>query len=305
MRQFLYILLTCLWIVLGSSCNREKQLTVCFTGDVLLDRGVREQIEKRGVEYLFEDVAPLFLSSDAVIINLECPVTDTITPINKWFIFRAEPEWLPALSKSGITHAGLANNHSIDQGRKGLTSTFRHLQEAGIAPIGYGENQTEACSPLIIAQKGIELAVYNSVLIPLENWVYLENQAGVCQATVEALALEIQAMKKTKPNRYIVAFLHWGLEYQQTPTLKQRKDAYQLIDAGADAVIGHHPHVIQKEELYKGKPIFFSLGNFVFDQDGLETKKGLLLQMTFSKEGLQYIKHPVEINRCKPHLSIP
>ncbi|MDR1202733.1 MAG: CapA family protein [Tannerellaceae bacterium] len=289
-------------ILVSSCCREETTLTISFTGDILLDRGVREQIEKKSVGYLLEDVAPLFLSSDAVVVNLECPVTDTVTPINKWFIFRAEPEWLPALAANGITHAGLANNHSMDQGRKGLSATYRHLQEAGITPLGYGECQPDACSPLIISRKGMEVAIFSSVLVPLENWVYLENQPGVCQATAETLAAEIQALKETKPTCFAIAFLHWGTEYQQTPTLKQRRDAYLLIDAGADAIIGHHPHVIQKEEVYKEKPIFYSLGNFIFDQNGHETQKGLLLQLTFDKKEIHYRKHPVEINRCKPYL---
>lgn len=300
MRFFRYIILAGIGIILAASCQRKKTLTICFTGDILLDRGVREQIKKKGVGYLLEDVAPFFLSSDAVVANLECPVTDTVTPINKWFIFRAEPEWLPVLSANGITHAGLANNHSMDQGRRGLTATHRHLQEAGITPMGYGEIQTDACSPLIIARRGIEVAVFSSVLLPLENWVYLENQPGICQATAETLVPEIRAMKETTPDRNIVVFLHWGAEYQPTPTIKQRRDAYQLIDAGADAIIGHHPHVIQKEEQYKGKPIFYSLGNFIFDQNKPETKKALLLQITFDTNGMQYTQHPIEINHCKP-----
>jgi poly-gamma-glutamate synthesis protein (capsule biosynthesis protein) len=289
-------------LVSAFSCNRGGELTISFTGDLLLDRGVREQVEKRDAGYLLEEVAPLFRSSDAVVVNLECPVTDTVTPLNKWFIFRAEPEWLPALSANGITHAGLANNHSMDQGRRGLTATYRHLQEAGITPIGYGESQSDACSPLIIARKGMEVAIFNSVLIPLENWVYLVDQPSVCQATAETLAPAIRAMKAATPNRYVIVFLHWGVEYQLTPTLKQRRDAYLLIDAGADAIIGHHPHVIQKEETYKESLIFYSLGNFIFDQNGPETKKGLLLQLTFSKKGIQYLKHPIEINHCKPSL---
>jgi poly-gamma-glutamate synthesis protein (capsule biosynthesis protein) len=289
-------------MILAPSCSREGTLTISFTGDILLDRGVREQIEKKGAGYLLEEVAPLFLSSDAVVVNLECPVTDTVTPVNKWFIFRAEPEWLPALAANGITHAGLANNHSIDQGRKGLSSTSRHLQEAGVTPMGYGETQTDACSPLIISRKGVEVAIFNSVLVPLENWVYLENQPGVCQATAETLAAAIQALKATKPGCFAIAFLHWGTEYQQTPTLKQRKDAYLLIDAGANAIIGHHPHVIQKEEVYKEAPIFYSLGNFIFDQNTPATQKSLLLQLTFGNNKIHYLKHPIKINRCKPYL---
>ncbi len=293
LKQVVHIFLLFLWILFIESCKSEKKehLTICFTGDVLLDRGVRKQIEKKGVDYLFKEVIPIFRSSDAVIINLECPITDTISPINKQFIFRADSEWTPYLLKNGITHAALANNHTMDQGRRGLESTSRHLKEAGIIPIGYGVNQSKACEPIFIYKNGIEVAVFNSVLVPIENWMYLEEQPGVCQATIDTLVSEIQILKSRKPDCYVFVTLHWGIEYQQNPTIKQRREAYRLIEAGVDAVIGHHPHVIQKEEYYKGKPIFYSLGNFIFDQTKPGTTEGLLLQVVFEKEKIHFKKH--------------
>ncbi|MDR0815312.1 MAG: CapA family protein, partial [Bacteroidales bacterium] len=112
-----------------SSCA-DHELTICFTGDVLLDRGVREQIDRRGIDALFADVAPLWANYDAVVVNLECPVTTRQAPVNKQYIFRGEPEWLPALRKAGITHAVLANNHTYDQGRGGLEDTYHNLKAA-------------------------------------------------------------------------------------------------------------------------------------------------------------------------------
>ena len=292
--------------VLNNSCSSQYTQTetecfsLCFTGDVLLDRGVREQIEKKGISYLFEDVAPLFQQSDAVIINLECPVTDIVSPINKKYIFRADPIWLPELKKSGITHAALANNHSMDQGRKGLEETNNQLTNNGIQAIGYGRNQEEACRPVFLKKNGIEVAIYNSVTLPLENWVCLDDAPGVCQMSVNDLAENIHLLKKAKPACYIIVVLHWGMEFQQTPTWMQRKDGRHLIDAGADAIIGHHPHVIQPEEIYQGKPIFYSLGNFVFDQRMPETCNGLIIELLFSKDSMQIKKHPVKIENSKP-----
>ncbi|MDH6315899.1 poly-gamma-glutamate capsule biosynthesis protein CapA/YwtB (metallophosphatase superfamily) [Parabacteroides sp. PF5-13] len=289
-------------ILLSSSCRQEAHLTICFTGDVLLDRGVREQIEKKGIDYLFADVAPLFRSSDAVVVNLECPLTDTVSPINKKYIFRADPAWLPALRNSGITHTALANNHSMDQGRNGLKDTYYHLSESGITALGYGENQATACEPVIIAKDGIRVAVFNSVLVPLENWVYLEDEPGVCQATAKSLAAEIEQYKAVRPTDYIVVFLHWGLEYQPEPTLLQRRDAACLIDAGADAVIGHHPHVIQPESSYKEKPVFYSLGNFVFDQNRPGTNEALLVRLAFHRDTMTYSTYKADIINGKPIL---
>ena len=267
---------------------------------MLLDRGVRRQIEKHGVECLFEEVKSTFQTSDAVIINLECPITDTLSPVNKRYIFRADSEWTPALRKAGITHAALANNHSYDQGRSGLKNTACHLQQFGITPLGYGENQTTACHPVFISKKGIEVAIFNSVLLPLENWVYLEDQPGVCQATADDLAMQIRSMKSENPACYVVVVLHWGVEYQLQPTIRQRRDAYCLIDAGADAIVGHHPHVVQEEELYQSKPVFYSLGNFVFDPVHPEAKKGRLLQLIFDENGVSYHAKEIIIKDGKP-----
>ncbi|NDV95641.1 CapA family protein [Dysgonomonas sp. 521] len=306
LREILHIIILAWCILLCNSCKQEKyqdeHLTICFTGDVLLDRGVREQIGKKGIEFLFEDVAPVFKNADATVINLECPVTKTISPINKKYIFRAEPEWFPTLKENGITHAALANNHSMDQGRSGLEDTYRHLSEAGIVPIGYGKNAREASKPVFIAKDESCVAIFNAVTLPLENWVYLEDRPGINQTSIETLVTQIKELKTGKPDFYIVVILHWGIEFQKEPTIKQRKEAYQLIDAGADVIIGHHPHILQKEEIYKEKPIFYSLGNFVFDQSMPAAKESTIIQINFEKDGFSFEKYPVKINNCKPEL---
>lgn len=290
-------------ILLSGSCKQEKEeLSICFTGDVLLDRGVRTQIEKWGIDYLFEDVKALFIQSDAVVINLECPITKRESPINKRFIFRGEPEWLPAVKNAGVTHAALANNHSMDQGREGLQDTYKHLSDNGIISLGYGETQQKACEPVFITKGKTEVALFNSVTIPLENWVYLEDKAGVCQMGIGDMATNIRTLKKEKPDCNVVVVLHWGLEYQQLPAPIQRRQAQELISAGADAVIGHHPHVIQKKETYNGKPIFYSLGNFVFDQKQPMTRESVIVKLLIDESGLRFEEYPVEIKDCKPRL---
>jgi len=126
-------------------CSRnDSGLTVCFTGDVLLDRGVRKKMR---------------------------------------YVFRAEPEWLPALRKQGITHAAMANNHTMDQGREGITDTYNNLKASGITPIGYGINQQEACKPIVIEKNGVKVALFNSFLLSIEDWELREDEVGVCQAS--------------------------------------------------------------------------------------------------------------------------
>lgn len=151
-------------------------------------------------------------------------------------------------------------------------------------------------------ERKIKVALFNSVTLPLENWVYLENDDGICQQTTEEIEEEIKNFKRENPESYVVVILHWGIEYQSSPTLSQRKGAHRLIRAGADAIIGHHPHVIQKEEYFNGKPIFYSLGNLVFDQRKPETSQSLIVQLNFTSIGYSIQLHPVTINNCKPEL---
>jgi len=270
-------------LLLFCSRNNDGELTVCFTGDVMLDRGVRKRIEYIGIDSLFSDAKPIFLSSDAVVINLENPVTKRVSPLNKRYVFRAEPEWLPMLRKQGITHAAMANNHTIDHGREGITDTYNNLIASDIVPIGYGVNQREACMPCIIKKNGVNVAIFNSFLLSVGDWELLENEAGICQASVEKISGDIKAFKDYYPKYHAVAVLHWGIEYAKEPTERQRTEARMLIDSGADAVIGHHPHVIQEEEYYNGAPIFYSLGNFVFDQRQDENAAGMTVKLTFGK----------------------
>jgi len=290
-------LLSCLFLL--SSCA-EDELNICFTGDLLLDRGVREQIEKRGIDKLFENVSPLFSTYDAVVVNLECPVTERNTPINKRYIFRAEPEYLPSLKKSGITHAALANNHTNDQNRDGIEDTYNHLKTNGIVPIGAGANETEACRPVFINKGKVKVALFNSVLIPLENWVYLSDVYGVCQASPDELCEKIHNLRTVEKDCYVVVVLHWGAEYAVAPLPEQRYAAHKMVDAGADAIIGHHPHVVQPIEMYNGKYIFYSLGNFIFDSKRKIANTGILASLSFSKTGIKGKQYDYEIKRCVP-----
>ena len=289
--------LSCLFLL--SSCA-EDELNICFTGDLLLDRGVRQQIEKKGVDALFENVAPLFSTYDAVVVNLECPVTERNTPINKRYIFRAEPQYLPALKRAGITHAALANNHTNDQNRAGIEDTYNYLKANNIIPLGAGKNETEACNPIFINKGKIKVALFNSVLIPLENWVYLSDTYGVCQSSPDELCEKIRNLRSVEKDCYVVVVLHWGVEYAATPLPEQRYTARKLIDAGADAVIGHHPHVVQPIEIYRGKYIFYSLGNFIFDSKRENANVGILASLSFSKTGIKGKHYDYKIKRCVP-----
>lgn len=304
--------LTCIALAVSAllvSCSKQEtreqdSLTLVFTGDVLLDRGVRPYAEREGIPALFAGVDSVFRQADAVIINLECPLTDMATPINKHYIFRGEPQWAEGLRAAGITHAAMANNHTNDQGREGLLSTYNHLKEAGIEPLGYGNSKSERLEPVVIRKGAIEVALFNSVTLPLENWYDLEDRPCICQASASTLADAIRTFHAHHPTTKIIAVLHWGAEMQTSPTMQQRLDAQILLQAGADAIVGHHPHVVQPLKNIDGKNIFFSLGNFVFDQSLPIAQQAAMAQITFSGDSIIAKSLPVRIVRNKPQLNL-
>lgn len=272
-----------LMLLLAACGPADDKLTLVFGGDVMLDRGVRAVIEKEGVPFLFEDLAPAFSRADYTILNLECPATEIMAPIPKQFVFRAEPAWLAGLQQAGVTHLNMANNHANDQGRDGLITTATNIRDYGMTPVGVGHNQAAACEPVRIQKRGITVALFSSVTLPLESWMYLTDRPDVCRARPEELEAAIRSYKAQHPNDYVVVMLHWGIEYQPLPRISQRAHAAGLIAAGADAIIGHHPHVVQSFARIQGKPVFFSLGNLVFDNPRPETQDGMLVQLTLQK----------------------
>lgn len=304
-------LLTCTSCV--SEVPKTSSLEIVFTGDVLLDRGVRTVLADEGLDSIFVGVTDLFHGADAVVVNLECPLADTASRLNKKYIFRADAACAKGLKRVGVTHAAMANNHTNDQGRKGLISTFQSLTEAGIIPLGFGEDSSEQLKPVVIRKDGIEVAVFNSVFVPLENWHYLADRPGICQASCEELSDAVRRYKKSHVDSWIVAVLHWGTEFDVHPSLRQRMQAMMLADAGTDVVIGHHPHVVQDTAVIKTEGVgmcdstlvYYSLGNFVFDQTAPGTQDALIVRLRFGTDGTLIRESlPVEIKGCKPVLSV-
>ncbi len=280
--------------------GEEEELAILFTGDVLLDRGVRPIAEHKGVAYLFDSVQTAFQQADAVIVNLECPLTDTLSPVNKRYIFRANAEWAEDLRQAGITHAAMANNHTNDQGRRGLLATYTHLNRAGIVPLGYGTNYAEQSTPAIIEKGKARAAVFNAVMMTLENWHYTEGKPGICQPSSERLVQTIAAYRAQHPETAIVAVLHWGVEFNSMPSITQRMLARQLADAGVDAIIGHHPHVTQPIDTIGHTLVCYSLGNFVFDQHPPLTRECIMVRLNIKAGqpiGYEVIPAKIEGNR--------
>ncbi len=285
----------------GNCKPHADGLTIYFAGDMLLDRGVRQVIDRKGVPWLFDDVRHQWTDADAVVVNLECPVTTRQSPIHKRFRFRAEPDWLADVRRAGVTHLVMANNHTNDQGREGMTDTRNQVVAHGMVPVGYGNSQADACAPVLIYKNKDTVALFSSVPMPLESWPYQPNAAGVCQMSPEEIAATIAAYKQQHPAHHIVVILHWGGEYQSRPAAIQRQQAAQLVAAGADAIVGHHPHVIVPMVVIAGKPVFYSIGNFIFDQDGDATSRGMLVRLHFDGKGATWSNKAYRIKNCAPH----
>ena len=276
-------------------------VSVTITGDILLDRGVRKVIEQKGTDAVFSPfVDSVFQSSDIVIGNLECPATKIKEPSFKQFIFRAEPEWLFTLKQHGITHLNLANNHSVDQGRAGLVDTRENVVSAGMIPIGAGRTMEEAARPVLLTSSPRKVYVLASLQLALENFAYLSEKPSVSQEDFDTLVERVRHLRSSEPDSYIIVTLHWGGEHTLQPVTIQRVRAHQLIDAGADALIGHHTHTLQTIEEYKGKPIYYSIGNFIFDQRKPVNTKACMVKLTITKESSHVETIPIEIIKCVP-----
>ena len=305
------ILLSFSWIGANDVDNKKitfketnDTLHIVITGDLLLDRGVREKINMVGVDALFSPtIDSLFHSSDYVIANLECPVTKIRERVFKRFIFRGEPEWLPALRRHGITHLNLANNHSIDQGRNGLLDTQEQIIKAGMIPIGAGKNMEEAAKPILISTTPRHVWVISSLRLPLENFPYLPQKPCVSQESIDSLILRVAHLRTTDKNSYILLILHWGWEHHFKATPLQREHARKLIDAGADAIVGHHSHTLQTIETYRGKPIYYGIGNFIFDQRKPMNSRACIVEFSITTDNCKVKALPIEIKNCVPYLS--
>ena len=276
-------------------------LTITFTGDLLLDRGVRERIAHRGIDNLFSPfVDSVFHSSDLVVANLECPATKIVQPNFKRYIFRAEPEWLSALQAHGITHLNLANNHSIDQGRAGLTDTKQNIEAAGMVPVGAGSNMQEASQPVLLASSPRNVWLLTSLRLPLENFSYLPDRPCVSQESSDSLLAKVQRLKTADPHCVVLVSLHWGGEHTLQPVPQQRHEARALIDAGADALICHHTHTLQTVEHYQGRPIYYSIGNFIFDQKRPLNSRACMVKVTITPQSCLFETLPIVIRLCRP-----
>lgn len=246
----------------------EEPVTMLFTGDVLLSDYVLSNYKNSGIDgVLSPDLLDELRGADITVINNEFPFSTRGTQApDKQFTFRVDPKYVSVLTDMGVDIAGLANNHVLDYGADALLDTFDTLEDAGIDYMGAGNDPARA-EALITKQAGGKTFGFlaASRVIPVVSWDVQNSSPGVF--TTYDPARLVAAIKEAKGScDYLTVFVHWGIERDDYPQDYQVSMAKQYIDAGADLVIGSHPHVLQGITYYKDKPICYSLGNFIFNQ---------------------------------------
>lgn len=255
-------------------------VTLTFVGDVMMDRGVRRSVEKNmGGDYaqLFANTAYL-AQSDIAFANLEGSVAVGGHNVGSKYSFHMNPVSLAALRDSGVDIVSFANNHVGDWAMEGFTESLANLRAHTILYTGAGENKTQVVTPTIIDVRGMRIGFLATTDVG-PNWLKAtEDKPGILLASDPDLATIVATAKQTVD--VLVVSFHWGNEYSPA-NAHQVSLAHAVIDAGADIVAGHHPHVMERVETYKGKPIFYSLGNFIFDQYfSVHTMRGMVAHVS-------------------------
>jgi poly-gamma-glutamate synthesis protein (capsule biosynthesis protein) len=244
-----------------ATLSAQKVITVIATGDVMVGRTVNDlTIESGDFTWAWEKTADYLKSADLTFINLETPLLPSCPTITDRMVFCADKRHIEGLTAAGVDVVNLANNHTANYGAKGIESTKKILDQAGILNVGTGGIVYRA-----VRDKKLAFLGYDDTVGPVDT---------------NKVRKEIKDASQSA-DLVIVAF-HWGTEYTSQPTSGQINLAHLAIDAGADLVIGNHPHWIQPVEIYKGKLIAYAHGNFIFDQEWSEkTKEGVVGRYTF------------------------
>ena len=284
-------LLATLALCLGVSPKAWTQteapvVSLVFVGDIMLADSPGKVI-KRG-EDPFAPFAAILKSADIRVGNLECVVATTgSAEEDKPYTFRAEPRSLRFV-KRHFDAVGLANNHTGDFGPKAFAEMLGLLDKAGIGYFGGGADLARAHTPLIIERKGLRIALLAYDEFFPRSFEADVDKPGVAWSEDEQVRRDIQMARTEYHADLVIPFMHWGWEHESLASPRQRQLARLMIDAGADAVVGGHPHVTQDVEQYRGKPIIYSLGNFVFDGfSSPDNNTGWLLRLELDKQGVR------------------
>ena len=276
--------------------NDQAAVSVVFAGDIMLE-GAPARAMRRGQDP-FAGVAHLFKNADLRLGNLECVVATvgSVEP-DKPNVFRVHPSSLRYVRRH-FDAVGLANNHSGDYGPKAFAQMLSLLKQAGLGYYGGGHDLKEAHTPLIVERQGVRIAILGYDEFQPRNFEADHDRPGVAWSEDEQVVRDIADARRVWKADVVIPVMHWGWE-EPVANHRQRALARLMIDAGADAVIGGHPHQLQDTETYKGKPIFYSLGNFVFE--GFPDKVNnvaWVVRLELDRQGVrEWQAHKVQIDR--------
>lgn len=233
-------------------------------GDTNFDPDYIGSFRANGYEFAFAGLGGLFLADDLTVVNLECSPSDLGTPLDKAFVFRCDPAALPIAFTNGVDVANLANNHIQDYGVEAMLDGIEQVRVAGIAPVGAGLNLDEATAPALFEIDGWTVAVLGmGGVVPSNSWLATEDRPGMASGDDTEQMVESVAAAAEVADIVIVS-IHWGWELETTPRADDRARAEAMVTAGADVIFGHHPHRLGDVEFIDGRPVFWTLGNFVW-----------------------------------------
>jgi poly-gamma-glutamate synthesis protein (capsule biosynthesis protein) len=265
---------------------RVRPLVLAAVGDVNLGNGPGSMIARFGPEYPWTSVGPLMSKADITFANLECAVSLRGSPQAKQFVFRGQPSSVPPMSRrAGIDVVSLANNHAGDYGDAALLDTLRSVRAAGITPVGAGASEASAYRPQVIRRLGLRVAFVGfSTVLPFDFRALGDNPGTAWGHAGRVSSVVREARKRAD---VVVAAFHWGIERATHESAQQRALAQVALRAGATAVIGSHPHVLQPiRRPARRRLVAYSLGNFVFSAASPNTERTGILRVSLTRRGV-------------------
>ena len=240
------------------------RLVIHGTGDVNLDPARIPTFRAHGHKYAWTGLRGLFKEDDLTVINLECAASTLGTEVPKEFNFRCDTEALPIARRFGVEVANQANNHSGDYGKEALLDSRKNIRKAGIASVGTGKNARQATRPALFELNGWTVAVLGfGGVVPEPGWIATGDRPGMADG--DDIDVMVRAVRRAKEQADVVLVsIHWGVELDTSPRKDDIRRARAMIDAGADAIFGHHSHRLNPMDRYQDRPIFWGLGNFVW-----------------------------------------
>ena len=264
--------------------EEPKDTVILFAGDVLFDYGMPQHYDESGIAGVVGDnLLTVMNEADITVVNEEFPFGTAGTQADKQYTFRCNPKYVVALNEMGVDVVSLANNHALDYGTDCLLQTFATLEQAGVKFAGAGPTLERAKEPQIIEVNDKKIAIVaGSRVVPTASWGASADKPGMllCYETAQIC----ESISKAKEDAdYVFVYVHWGTEKVDFPESYEKTMAAKFAEAGADAVIGSHPHVLQGMEEVAGIPVFYSLGNYIFN---VSIDKTMAVTCNISPEGL-------------------